>query len=108
LRTLIPIDRGQRSDDPGQVVRSTAFKGSLRGVGVKRGALSGFFRWFAQGLAVERNAVRSMPETVEDGVSNLSILSLASRRRPGAATISAPHLRLNQVDPAERARPLLR
>ena len=46
------------------------FNGSLGVVGVKLAALAGFFRWFAQGLAVEGEAVRSMHETVEDGVGN--------------------------------------
>ena len=39
-----------------------SFKGSLGGVGVKLSTLGGFFRWFAQGLAVEGEAVRGVDE----------------------------------------------
>ena len=35
--------------------------------------LAGFFRWFAQGFAVEREAVRSVHEAVEDGISDCRI-----------------------------------
>ena len=47
-----------------------SFKGSLRAVGVKLGAFREFFGWSAQGLAVQRNAVGRMHETVKDGVRN--------------------------------------
>ena len=43
---------------------------SWRRLGVKCGALGG---GFAQGLAVEREAVRSVHEAVEDGVSDCRI-----------------------------------
>src|SRR6516164_10841534 len=49
------------------------FKGSRGGVDVKLAALAGFFRWFAQGLAVEREAVRSVHEAVEDGIGDCRI-----------------------------------
>ena len=35
--------------------------------------VAGFFRWFAQRLAVEREAVRGVHETVEDGISDCRI-----------------------------------
>jgi hypothetical protein len=35
--------------------------------------LAGFFRWFAQCLAVEREAVRGVHEAVEDGISDCGI-----------------------------------
>ena len=34
--------------------------------------LAGFFRWFAQGLAVEGEAVRGVDEAVEDGIGDSS------------------------------------
>ena len=46
------------------------FKGSLKVVGIK---LAGFFRWFAQGLAFECEAVRGVHEAVEDGVGDCRI-----------------------------------
>ncbi len=49
------------------------FKGSLGVVGVKLAAFAGFFRWFAQGLAVEREAVRGVHEAVEDGIGDCGI-----------------------------------
>src|SRR6516164_7822428 len=49
------------------------FKGSRGGVDVKLAALAGFFRWFAQGLAIEREAVRSVHEAVEDGIGDCRI-----------------------------------
>ena len=58
MRTAAPID---------------GFKGSLCGFRVKLVTLAGFFRWLAQGLAVEREAVRSVHEAVEDGVSDCRI-----------------------------------
>jgi hypothetical protein len=72
LRTLIPIDRGQHSDDRGQFP-CRRFNGSLCVVRVKLAPLAGFFRWFAQGLAVEREAVRGVDEAVEDGISDCGI-----------------------------------
>jgi hypothetical protein len=36
-------------------------------------SLAGFFRWFAQGLAVEGEAVRGMDEAVEDGIGDCRI-----------------------------------
>jgi hypothetical protein len=35
--------------------------------------LAGFFRWFAQGLAVEGEAVRGMDEAVEDSIGDCRI-----------------------------------
>src|SRR5467141_222609 len=49
------------------------FNGSLGGVGVKLATLGGFFRWFAQGLAVEGKAVCGVHEAVEDGVGDCRI-----------------------------------
>src|SRR5271154_7386182 len=49
------------------------FNGSLGVVRVKLAPLAGFFRWFAQRLAVEREAVRGVHEAVEDGISNCGI-----------------------------------
>ena len=49
------------------------FKGSLGVVGVKLAPLGGFFRWFAQGLAVECEAVSGVHETVEDGIGDCRI-----------------------------------
>ena len=49
------------------------FKGSLGVVRVKLALLAGFFRWFAQGLAVEREAVRGVHEAVEDGIGDCGI-----------------------------------
>ena len=43
------------------------FNGSLGVVRVKLAGLAGFFRWLAQRLAVEREAVRGVHEAVEDG-----------------------------------------
>jgi hypothetical protein len=43
-------------------------QGFTRGFCVKLAALDGFFRWFAQGVAVEDEAVRGMDEPVEDGM----------------------------------------
>jgi hypothetical protein len=57
-RTVAPID---------------SFKGSLGAVSVKLSTLAGFFRWFAQGLAVEGEAVRGVDETVEDGIGDCRI-----------------------------------
>jgi hypothetical protein len=70
LRTVIPIDRGQHSDDRGQRAPVDGFKGSLGGVRVKLATFGRFFLWFAQGLAVERKAVRSVHEAVEDGIGD--------------------------------------
>jgi hypothetical protein len=44
------------------------FKGSLDVVGVKLAPVAGFFSWFAQGLAVECEAVGGVHEAVEDGI----------------------------------------
>ena len=49
------------------------FNGSLGVVRVKLAPLAGFFCWFAQGLAVEREAVRGVDEAVEDGISDCGI-----------------------------------
>ena len=49
------------------------FKGSRGGVDVKFVPLAGFFLWFAQGFAVEREAVRSVHEAVEDGISDRGV-----------------------------------
>jgi hypothetical protein len=49
------------------------FKGSRGGVDVKLAPLAGFFLWFAQGLAVEGEAVRSVHEAVEDGISDRGV-----------------------------------
>jgi hypothetical protein len=49
------------------------FKGSRGGVGVKLGTLGRFFWWFAQGLAVEGEAVRGVHEAVEDGIGDCRI-----------------------------------
>jgi hypothetical protein len=46
------------------------FNGSL---GVVRVKLAGFFRWFAQRLAIEREAVRGVHEAVEDGIGDCGI-----------------------------------
>ena len=72
MRTLIPIDRGQHSDDRGQFP-CRRFNGSLGVVRVKLAPLAGFFRWFSQGLAVECEAVRSVYEAVEDGIGDCRI-----------------------------------
>ena len=70
MRTVIPIHRGQHSGDRGQRPPIDSFKGSLGGVCVKLATLGGFFRWLAQGLAVERKAVCSVYESVEDGIGD--------------------------------------
>ena len=70
MRTVIPIHRGQHSGDRGQRPPVDGFKGSLGGVCVKIATLARFFRWLAQGLAVEREAVRSVYEAVEDGIGD--------------------------------------
>jgi len=49
------------------------FNGSLGVVRVKLAPLAGFFRWFSQRLAVEREAVRGVDEAVEDGISDCGI-----------------------------------
>ena len=49
------------------------FNGSLGVVRVKLAPLAGFFRWFAQGLAVEREAVCGVHEAIEDGISDCGI-----------------------------------
>jgi hypothetical protein len=67
---VIPIHRGQHSGDRGQRPPIDGFKGSLGGVCVKIATLARFFRWLAQGLAVEREAVRSVYEAVEDGIGD--------------------------------------
>ena len=54
-RTAAPID---------------GFNGSLGVVGVKLAAFGGFFRWFAQGLAVEGEAVRCVHEAIKDGIGD--------------------------------------
>jgi hypothetical protein len=86
LRTGIPIDCGQSfqsiADSIPMIADSSlidSFKGSFGSVWVKPAALAGFFRWFAQGLAVEREAVRSVHEAVEDG--RISRNSGSSRRK---------------------------
>jgi hypothetical protein len=93
LRILIPIDRGQHSDDRGQFP-CRHFNGS--GVGrVKLVSLAGFFRWFAQGLAVEPDGVRGVHKAVEDGIAWPGILvwrqlrlCLASFARPSDHAVS--------------------
>jgi hypothetical protein len=50
-----------------------SFKGSLGGVGVKLSTFGGFFRWFAQGLAVEREAVRGVDEAIKDGIGDCRV-----------------------------------
>src|SRR6266446_6668674 len=49
------------------------FNGSLGGVGVKLATVGGFFRWFAQGLAVEGKAVRGVHDAVEDGIGDCGV-----------------------------------
>src|SRR6266702_888977 len=49
------------------------FNGSLGDVGVKLATFGRFFLWFAQGLAVEREAVCGVHEAVEDGISDCGI-----------------------------------
>src|ERR1700674_1289765 len=77
MRTVIPIVCGQRSDRLRTAFRWSrtvapvdSFKGSLGGVGVKLSTLAGFFRWFAQGLAVEGEAVRGVDEAIKDGIGD--------------------------------------
>jgi hypothetical protein len=50
-----------------------SFKGSLGGVGVKLSTFGGFFRWFAQGLAVEGEAVRGVDEAIKDGIGDCRV-----------------------------------
>jgi hypothetical protein len=49
------------------------FNGSLGGVGVKLSTFGGFFRLFAQGLAVEREAVRGVDEAIKDGIGDCRV-----------------------------------
>jgi hypothetical protein len=49
------------------------FNGSLGVVRVKLAPLTGFFRWFAQGLAVEGEAVRGVDEAIKDGIGDCRI-----------------------------------
>ena len=50
-----------------------SFKGSLGGVSVKLSTFGGFFRWFAQGLAVEREAVCGVHEDEHEEALNTSV-----------------------------------
>src|SRR5882762_6943145 len=63
-----PPTRCNHSDVP-----VDGFNGSLGGVGGKLATFGGFFWWFAQGLAVEGKAVRSVHEAVEDGICDCRI-----------------------------------
>ena len=70
---MISIHCGQHSDDRGQRPPIDGFKGSLGGVCVKIATPARFFRWFAQGLAIEREAVGSVDEAVEDRIGDCRI-----------------------------------
>ena len=72
MRTVIPIHRGQHSDDRGQFSHRR-FLGSRSIVCVKLASLAGFFRWLAQGFAIEREAVCGVHDAVEDGIGDCRI-----------------------------------
>src|SRR5580704_16981735 len=80
FRSGIRIDCGQAfqyiADSIPMIADSSptdGFEGSLGVVCVKLAPLAGFFRWLAQGLAVEHEAMRGVHQAVEDGIGDCRI-----------------------------------
>ena len=75
MADTVPVEGGQQSGDRGQRLPSAAARGSLRGVRVKSATPVRLFRGLcnglAQALALEREAVGSVHEAIEDGVTGL-------------------------------------
>jgi hypothetical protein len=78
--------------------------GSLGVVGVKLAALGGFFLWFAQGLAIEGEAVRGWTRRVAAGAtSGWREEDIEARRRP--APVAHPGEQFYTYAVSQRAHP---